>query len=110
MADAVVKQIVVSERAGVFDTLLAAGRLVAVIAGSVPLLIQLLGKHQFAELVVWFQGDQGKALIGALGSLVAMGFALRKSFKRGTQVASVATNPDVPDAVATTKGSGAETA
>lgn len=96
-------QIKVSANASVFDTLTAAGRLIVVIGSTAPAAALLLRKHDLIGLYDYFQGQQGVALIGAVSGLVALGYGLYKSFKRGKQVADVATNPDVPEDVATTK-------
>lgn len=94
------EQIVVSKNAGVLDTLYAALRYLVVIAGAVPLLLKMLGARDFSAIVAYFQSADGSALVAALGALVALALGLFKTFKRGGQIASVAANPKVPDAIA----------
>lgn len=96
-------QIVVSKNAGVLDTIYAALRYVVVIVGAVPLLLQMLGARNFAGIVAYFQSADGSALIAAISALVALVFGLLKTFRRGSEVASVAANPEVPNSIATTK-------
>ena len=97
-------QIVVSKNAGFFDTLTAAGRLITVIGATAPAAALLIKKHDLIGLYDYFQSQPGIALSCAVIGLVSLICGLYKSFKRGTQVASVATNPTVPPEVATTKG------
>ena len=96
-------QIVVSGYAGTLDTLYAAGRMLLLIFSAVPVLLTLLGKHDLLSLITYFEGDSGKALLGAVVGLATVVFGLLKSFKRGTQIASVANNAAVPSSVAITK-------
>lgn len=93
----------VSSNAGIIDTLTAAGRYLVVIIGAVPILLGLLGKHDFSGLVAYFQGSDGAQLVAAVGALVALAYGLFKTFRRGDQMASVAANPAVPDRVASLK-------
>lgn len=103
MSDVTPPPVVVSANAGLLDTLMAAGRLLVIILGAIPLLYTLLGKHDFAGLLAYFHGAEGATLIGAMSSLAAIAWALWKSHKRGAQVAAVAADVRVPDAVATLK-------
>jgi hypothetical protein len=103
MVDTAPKPIVVSQNAGPLDTLYAAGRLLAVIMTSVPLLLTILGNRDFNALVEFFHGTDGKTLVGAVVSLGVMAWGLYKSHKRGSQIATVALDNRVPSNVATTK-------
>lgn len=95
--------IVVGANAGILDLLAAAGRYLVVIIGAVPLLLQLLGARDFAAIIAYFQSADGSALIAAVGALIALGYGLFKTHKRGAEVAAVAANPKVPDSVAQIK-------
>lgn len=80
----------VSANAGVLDTLSAAGRLILVVVGAVPILLKLLGAHNFVGLVEYFRGSEGSTLIAAVSGLAAIAYGLYKSHKRGSQVAEAA--------------------
>ena len=100
------KQIVVSANAGLIDSLQAAGRYAVVIIGFVTALLGLFKAHDIAGAVAYIQNNLGQ-FASAVAGLIALGtaaYGVYKSKKRGTQIASVATNPDVPEEVATTKG------
>jgi hypothetical protein len=98
-----VEQIVVSKSAGLLDTLYAAMRYVVVVLGAVPLLLKLLGDRDFAAIVAYFQGADGTALMTAIGALGTLLWGLFKTFRRGKQVANVASSTDVPNRIATLK-------
>ncbi len=100
MAD---EKILVSANQSAIDTLTAAGRLVVVIVSTAPAAALLLRKGDLIGLYNYFQSNQGVALSGAVVGLAALVYGLYKSFKRGKQVAAVATNPAVPSSVADTK-------
>lgn len=87
MAD---KFTLVSENAGILDSLQSAGRLVLVVVGAVPILLKLLGAHNFVGLVEYFRGSDGASLLGAVTGLAAIVYGIYKSHKRGSQVASAA--------------------
>lgn len=95
--------IVVSENAGIIDTLTAAGRYLMVIIGTVPLLLTLFGNRDFAGIVAFFQGTQGASLLTALVALATLAYGLWKTHKRGAEIATVAASPKVPANIATTK-------
>lgn len=97
------KQIVVSENAGIFDTLQAAGRLLLVIISTAPAAALLVRKGDLIGLYDYFHSNQGVMLLGAVSGLASISFGLYKTFKRGKQVAGVATNPEVPEHIAVTK-------
>lgn len=78
----------VSESAGVLDLLQSGVRAVLLIIGAVPLLIKLIGMHDFLGLVAYFRSADGAALTAAVLALVAVGQGLYKAFKRGKQVVS----------------------
>lgn len=96
-------QIVVSENAGILDTLAAAGRYLVVILGAVPLLLALLGQHNFGDIIAYFRSSDGASLIAAVSGLVAIAYGLFKTHKRGSQIATVAASDKVPASIATTK-------
>lgn len=95
--------VVVSANAGILDMLAAAFRYLVVIIGAIPLLIKMVGIRDFAGIVAYFQGAEGSAVIAAISALVALGYGLFKTHKRGAEVASVAANSRVPDSVAQLK-------
>ena len=95
--------VVVSANAGVKDTLTAAGRLILVVMSTAPAAALLIRKGDLIGLYNYFQSQPGIALGGALMGLASIAYGLYKSYKRGKQVADVATNPNVPDSIATTK-------
>lgn len=96
-------QIVVSKNAGIIDTVTAALRYVVVIMGAVPLLLKMLGAGNFAAIVGYFQTADGSALIAAIGALGTLAYGLVKTFRRGDEVASVASSSKVPNSVAMLK-------
>jgi hypothetical protein len=100
MPDTTTKPIVVSANAGFIDTLTALGRYLVVIVGAVPLLLQLLGSRDFIGIVNYFRGTDGASLIAAVVAVATMAYGLFKTRKRGAQVATVALDRRVPDAVA----------
>lgn len=97
------KPIEVSENTGIVDLLTAAGRYLVVIIGAVPLLMQLLGNRDFAGLVAYFQGADGKALIAAAVALGTLAYGLWKTRKRGVQVVQIAADPRTPNSVASVR-------
>lgn len=99
------KPIQVSANASIIDTLTAAGRLALVVIGAVPILLKLLGAHDFLALVAYFRSTDGATLIAAVSGLAAIGYGLYKSHKRGNQLATAAADPRVDDDVLTIKGS-----
>lgn len=96
-------QVVVNKAAGPLDTLYAAIRLLFVIGGTIPLLLKMLGEHNFAAIVAYFQSAEGSAFLAAGGTLIALVWGLIKSFRRGKQLAGVAAHPAVPESIATLK-------
>lgn len=95
--------VVVSANAGILDLLAAAGRYLLVIVGAVPVLLKLLGDHDFTAIVAYFKGTDGASLIAAASGLLALAYGLYKTHKRGTQVAAVAADTRVPNSVAQLK-------
>lgn len=95
--------IVVNSNAGTLDGLQSLGRSFLLIFAAVPTLMALLGKHDFMALLSYFRGSDGAALLGAVTTIGTIAWGMWKAHKRGSQVAAVATDPRVPDAVATTK-------
>lgn len=97
------KPVKVSSNAGVTDPLLAAGRLLLIVIGTLPVLITLLKARDLASLIAFFQGSEGATFIAAVSGLAAVVFALLKSRKRAVQVVAVAADRRTPDAVAQIK-------
>ena len=95
--------VVVSANAGILDLLSAAGRYLVVIVAAIPVLLKLLGTHDFIAIVAYFKGADGVSLITAAGGLFALAYGLYKSHKRGAQIATVADDRRVPDSVAQIK-------
>ena len=95
--------IVVGANAGILDMLAAGFRYLVVIIGAIPLLIKMVGIRDFAGIVAYFQSSEGSAVIAAISALVALGYGLFKTHKRGAEVASVAANSRVPDSIAQLK-------
>jgi hypothetical protein len=95
--------IVVSGNAGIFDTLAAAGRLLVIVVAAVPVLVALLKAHDLAAIIAYFQGSDGATLLAAGAGLLAIIMGLLKTHKRGAQIATVAADTRVPDAVAQLK-------
>lgn len=98
-------QIEVTSAQGVTDALQAFIRLVLVVVGFFSGLTALIGKHDAAAATAYVQTNLG-TLVAAIFGLVGLGSAawgIYKSFKRGSQVASVAGDSRVPDSVATIK-------
>lgn len=89
------EKVFVNKFAGVLDTLYAAIRYLVVIAGAVPLLLQLLGAHDLIAIVHYFQSADGQTLVAAVGALVALAAGLFKSFRRGSTLAKLAADPSV---------------
>lgn len=100
--DEVKKPIIASANQGKWDTLAATFRLLAIVASTAPAAALLIRKGDLIGLYDYFHTNQGAALLAALGGLASGGFALYKSWKRGAQVGSVATDSRVPSEVATT--------
>jgi hypothetical protein len=98
------KQIVVTKTQGRWDTIAASLRLMAIVASTAPAAALLVRKGDLIGLYDYFHSEPGVALLAALGGLASGGFAIYKSWKRGTQLASVASDHRVPDSVATTNG------
>ncbi len=96
-------QILVNKNAGIIDTLSAAGRYAVVILTSAPILMTLLSSGNFTGLVDFFRGNDGNTLIAAAIGLGTLAYGLFKTRKRGNQIARVALDTRVPNAVATTK-------
>jgi hypothetical protein len=83
----------VGKNQGLFNTLAAAFRYIVVIAGSVPLLLSMLGDGNFAAIVAYFQSADGSALVAAVTALVTLGIGLYRTFKYGATLADVAEDP-----------------
>ena len=97
--------IVVKENAGAVDLLTAAGRYVVIIVGAVPVLMSFLGARNFQGLLEYFHSTDGAAFASAVSAVAAMLYGLYKAHKRGSQLASVAGDIRVPEAVASLKSS-----
>lgn len=95
--------IVVNSNAGALDGLQSLGRSLLLIFAAVPTILTLLGAHDLLAVVNYFRGSDGAALLGAVVTVATVTWAFIKAHKRGAQVAAVAADPRVPDAVATTK-------
>lgn len=83
-------KIIVRENAGLLDSLQSAGRSLLVVIGAVPVLLGLLGSHNFGAIVEYFKGSDGASLIAAVSALIAFGYGVYKSHKRGGQVVHLA--------------------
>lgn len=84
---------VVSKNQGIMNTLAAAVRYLLIIAGAVPLLLNLLGSGNFVAIVTYFQSDEGAGLVAAVGALVTLGIGLFRTFKHGNKLVEVAADP-----------------
>jgi hypothetical protein len=103
MTEEVVKKpIVVGKFQGTTDTVTAGFRLVLVILSTAPAAALLVRKGDLIGLYDYFHTEPGIALGGALSGLAALLFGLYKSWKRGAQLSSAATDHRVPDEVVTT--------
>lgn len=100
MPDTVEKPIEVSANAGTIDSLQSIGRLLLVIAGTVPVLLKLLGSRNFMGLVDYFRSSDGATFIAAIGGVAAFAYGVYKSHKRGAQIATVAASSKVPNSIA----------
>jgi hypothetical protein len=97
------KTVEVSSAQGVIDALQAAGRYLVVIIAAATALASAVKARDAASAVSYLQANGG-AIITAVSGLVAVGTALYgifKTGKRGAQLVTVATDPRVPDKVAT---------
>lgn len=104
MVDVVTKPIIVRTQQGLIDTAAAAFRMLAIILSAAPVAVLFVKKHDLIGLYDYLHNDaQGVALVGAVTGLVAIGYGLWKSFKRGTQIATVAADNKVPASVADIK-------
>ena len=105
MTDPVIsKPVLVSTNQGILDVITAGMRLMIVILATAPAAILLIKKHDLIGLYDYLHSDQqGLALVGALTGLAALLFGLWKSFKRGSQMATVAADPGVPAEIADIK-------
>lgn len=95
--------IVVNANAGWHDLLFALGRYILIIIGFAPVILPLLRNLDILGLMTLLQSSEGAKLSAAVGGFIALVWGLVKSHKRGSQVADIAKNPDVPDRIATTK-------
>jgi len=97
--------VVVSANAGLVDGIQAAARYVVVLIGFMTAVLGLFKTHDIAGLIAYVQTHGGETL-GAVSGLIALGtaaYGVFKSKKRGTQVATVAADPEVPEYIATLK-------
>lgn len=102
MAD---EPVVVSPNAGLIDGVQAAARYAVVIVGFVTAVLGLLKVHDVAGIIALIQSNGGTVL-GAVSGLIALGtaaYGVLKSLRRGSQIATVAASPKVPDSVASLK-------
>jgi len=102
MSETEKKPIVVSENAGAIDTLTAALRYLVVIAGTIPLLLTFLGQGDVVGLIAYLQSADGVKFTAAVVAVVTLAYGLWKTRKRGAQIATVAMDARVPNAVAKT--------
>lgn len=73
----------------------AALRYLIVIAGAIPILIQLVGARDVAAIVDYFRGEEGIALIAAATSLATLVYGLIKTYKtKKTLVAAAKAAPN----------------
>lgn len=73
----------------------AALRYLVVIAGAIPILIQLIGAKDVVAIVAYFQSDAGATLLAAIGSLVTLAYGLFKTYKtKKTLVAAADAAPN----------------
>lgn len=97
--------VVVSANAGAIDSIQAASRYLVVIVGFIISALGLLKVHDIAGMIALIQSNGGQ-LLAAISGLIALAtaaYGVFKSHKRGNQIATVASDPRVPDKVATTK-------
>jgi hypothetical protein len=96
MADEPIK---VSANAGLIDGIQAAARYAVVIVGFVTAILGLLKTRDIGGMIVVVQNNGGEVLsaIAGLIALATAAYGVFKSGKRGGQLATAATDPDVPD-------------
>lgn len=97
--------IVVSANAGGIDAVQAALRYTVFLITALVALAGFVRVRDVAGAVVYLQTNGGQ-LVAALAGLIALGtsaYGVLKTHKRGAQVATVAADRRVPDAVATLK-------
>lgn len=99
MAD---KPVVVPANAGFEDGVQAALRYLTVLITFTIAVLGLLKVHDIAGIIALIQSNGGPVLAAVSGliALATAAYGVFKSKKRGTQIATVAANPDVPDKVA----------
>lgn len=102
MPDTVTPRIVVNANAGAIDSLQSIGRLLLIIAGTIPVLLKLLGTRDFVSLVQYFQSSDGLSFVAAVSAVVAFVYGVYKSHKRGAQIATAGLSNRVPDSIVTT--------
>jgi hypothetical protein len=102
MADGTQTPIEVTSAQGVTDALQALIRYLVVIAGFITGLGTVLGTHDAAAAVAYVQTNLGPvvAAVFSLVGLLTAAWGIYKTFKRGSQLATVAASSQVPNSVA----------
>ena len=73
----------------------AAMRYLVVIAGAIPILIQLIGAKDVAAIVAYFQSEAGVTLIASITSLATLAYGLFKTYQtKKTLVAAADAAPN----------------
>lgn len=105
MADDVKQPVVVSPNTGLIDGIQAAARYAVVLITFITAFLGLLQVRDIAGIIALIQSNGGQVL-AAISGLIALGtaaYGVFKTRKRGAQIVTVATDPKVPDSVATLK-------
>lgn len=103
--EGITQNIKVSASAGPIDGLQSAGRSLVVVVGFITAALGLLKVHDIAGIINLIETNGGQVL-SAVSGLIAFGtmaYGVFKSYKRGTQIATVAGSADVPSEVAQLK-------
>lgn len=103
MVDKSQEPVVVSANQSVIDLLMAAMRYVVVLVAAFPTILVLLQDHDITAIHAYFTSSDGKTVAAAAVALGTMLYGLYKTHKRGAQVATVASDERVPNAVAKLK-------
>lgn len=97
--------IVVRENAGIIDGIQSASRSLVVIVSFIIAALGLLKVHDVGSIIRLIQSNGGDVLaaISGLIGLATAAYGAIKAHKRGSQIATVAADPRVPESIATTK-------
>lgn len=105
MVDETPAGVVVPANAGLIDGVQSALRSIGLLLTFAVAAAGFFKTKDFAGLVAYVNANGGQALaaVSAVGGFAIYAYGIYKSHKRGAQIATVASNDQVPDSVATTK-------